>query len=140
MPSKRCPRCRSLKDINENNFKKTREGFAVVCKTCSAARAQSRSQKMGEFGEKENDNPEEDDLEDLDHGELRKELGNITLERFIDALAQEEDIHSFAAFVDIAGLEGVGTRERADKLSKTIWEQLKYRFVCVTSKYYNLSD
>ena len=51
---------------------------------------------------------------------LRKEMNNLTLEQFINALMVTEDVRSLTTFVDLSGLEAGNEREKADKLAEAI--------------------
>jgi len=124
---RQCQRCYKWMDLDEKNFKKMRDDFSKTCIPCSQTRAEKRAKNKEEDSNKEN--PPAQDNEDQEDEQLRKELGNISLEEFVNSLSSTEDIYSLAAFVEISGLEGKNMRERVDKLAKIIWEQLKYRFV-----------
>jgi recombinational DNA repair protein (RecF pathway) len=127
----KCAACDKVKQ--ETEFKQKRDGFNAVCKQCSENRKAARDRKKAD-SELEGTNKNtvtptvtEDENEEEEH--LRKEMNNLTLEQFINALMATEDVRSLTAFVDLTTLEGGNEREKADRLAEAIWEQLKYRFV-----------
>lgn len=130
---RKCAACDKVKQ--ETEFKQKRDGFNAVCKQCSENRKAARDRKKAEMeGDSGKENSptvteEENDSEEEEH--LRKEMNNLTLEQFINALMATEDVRSLTTFVDLSGfkLEVENEREKADKLAEAIWEQLKYRFV-----------
>lgn len=136
--TRKCQQCYKSKPLDENHFrKKAREsdGYGKTCIPCTHKRKANYDNKKEEKS-KENKAPKagtdaEEDSEAGEIEELRRELGNISLEKFIDALSATEGIHSIAAFVDISTIDGKNMRERVDKLVKMVWEQLEYRFVYV---------
>ncbi|KAF8875606.1 hypothetical protein CPB84DRAFT_1752645 [Gymnopilus junonius] len=69
------------------------------------------------------------DLEEVEDEHLNKELGNISLQDFLDTILMEKDVKLFATFVDISELEGKDTWDWADALSKAIWEHMNYCFM-----------
>lgn len=120
IPIRKCTRCHAHKALDGENFKWRGDGFAATCRACSEKR---KKQQGGDAGK---ENP--DDSEEVDDERLNKELGNISLQDFLDTILAEKNVTSFAAFVDILELEGKDTRDRADALSKAIWERMNYRF------------
>jgi len=136
--TRKCAACDKTKKLDASEFKLTRDGFTAVCKQCSENRKASRDKKKANLdGDKENPNAtastaiteEEQDEEEREH--WRKELGNVTLEQFTNAILATEDIQSLIAFVDLSELVTENDRGKADKLTAVIWEQSKYCFVWV---------
>ena len=137
---KKCASCRVTKTIDEDHFKKTRDGYAAVCKQCSEKRLRKRREeksikkKSAPDDESESDDDDDDGSSDTETDEeLRAELGNLELEDFIRAVLNTEDVKSFAARVEMSWEGESGgpemRRERADTLARKIWEDLQYRFV-----------
>ena len=126
---RKCAACDKAKQ--EAEFKQKRDGFSAVCRQCSknrkAARDRKKAELEGDSGKENTPVVAEDENEEEER--LRKEMSNLTLEQFIDALMATEDVRSLIAFVDLSGLEVENGRGKADKLAEAISEQLKYRFV-----------
>ena len=128
MDKKKWGACKAVKNLDETQYNKTRDGFAAVCKQCSAQRAQKRKEKKNCIDSDDEDLSSDDNSDE----DLRMELGNVKLDDFITAVrSAEESIHSFAALVEMADSAGADGRERANGLACQIWNELKYRFVYV---------
>ena len=124
--TRKCATCDKVKLLVEAKFKQKRDGFNAVCKQCSENKKAARDRKKAKLeglGDKENRLAAwvtEDDLEIEEEERLRKEMNNLTLEQFINALMVTEDVRSLTAFVDLSGLEVGNEQEKADKLAEAI--------------------
>ena len=101
----KCATCYKVKQ--EAEFKQKCDGFNAVCKHCSKNRKAARNRKKAKLeGDSSNENTPtvtEDENEEDEH--LLKEMNNLTIEQFINALLTTEDVRSLTAFVDLSGLE-----------------------------------
>lgn len=99
-----------------------------VCKLFLEKISQCNAEKRGDK-EKENrpgslDTGEEDDDDTLQTAGLTE----LSLNIFLDTIALSDDIHSFAALVNISTLPGKA-REQANSLAKLVWDYSDYWFV-----------
>ena len=85
--------------------------------------------------EEDKENGELDEAEEESDEGLRKELDDLSVKKFLQTISDTlEDVHSFAAFIDISDLnlpDRENSRKKADALAKAIWQELGYRFPCV---------
>jgi hypothetical protein len=120
-----CSMCRKSKPAAEFKIK-SNGNRGRTCRDCSdRGRDTARNKKQNE-----KENTHDGDLEDEEAG---KGLAVLPLNEFLDALTQQDDNLELEARVDITSISG-GRREKADLLAARIWNQMKYRFVCVSNQ------
>ena len=71
-----------------------------------------------------------DDEEDIDEQENYSLLSELSIDAFLDTISDTEgNVSSLLACVDLSSLKSERPREKADSLAKSVWDQIKYRFV-----------
>jgi hypothetical protein len=132
-----CNSCKTWKGLNGDNFKITRAGFSLTCLTCLTARVKRFAEKKNGTGHKIfsetsgdlHDSSLDDEEDDDEQGKFSL-LSELSIDAFLDTISDTGgDIPSLLACVDLTSLKGAESREKADFLAKSVWDQIKYRFV-----------
>lgn len=133
-----CPMCRNTKDLDSTHFKAKRNGeFSTNCLDCLIARRRRHARTKESSSNKENTVPEEDEGEDDDESIGEDEetecsrLSVLELADFLDAISAVEEIHSFTARVNTSSLNSEDLKERSNRLAKSIWDNMDYRFMYI---------
>jgi len=134
-----CKSCKTSKDLNGDNFKVARTGFSLTCLTCLTARQKKFALKKngtghnlasgtsGNLSESDSSLDHEDDDDEQDNFSL---LSELSIDAFLDTISETDgNVSSLLACVDLFYFKFSRPRKKADSLAKSLWDQIKYRFV-----------
>jgi hypothetical protein len=121
----KCQKCNAAKPLSAFPIAKQGKNKGKpggTCEPCQKKKKEAKARSQRE-AEKENLDPSDDSSQG--NG---VHLDEVELECFLSFLREQDDAVSLEGTVNIAELQG-SIRERADKLSKLVWDMMNYRFV-----------
>jgi hypothetical protein len=121
----KCAKCKAAKPLSAFPIVKQGKNKGKpggTCEPCQKKKKEAKSRSRKD-AEKENLDPSEDS--DQENG---VSLDEVELACFLSFLREQDDAVSLEAMVNIAELQG-SIREKADILSKLVWDVMNYRFV-----------
>jgi hypothetical protein len=122
----KCQKCKATKPLSAFPIAKQGKNKGKPGGTCEPCQKKKKEAKarLQRDTEKENLDP----AEDCEGNGPSVSLDEIELEDFLSFLGEQDDSVSLEATVNIAELHG-SIREKADALSKLVWDMMNYRFV-----------
>jgi hypothetical protein len=131
---RQCNSCKTSKVLNGDNFKIARTGFSLTCLACLTAKQRKNALKKNGTGHHiasgTSGDLSDSSLDDNDEQENFSLLSELSIDAFLDTISDAEGgVSSLLACVDLSSLKSEGPREKADTLTKSVWERIKYRFV-----------
>ena len=128
-----CSKCKKSKELNSAHFKaKGMGGYSKVCKPCLENISHKNAEKRRDAKEADKDNRADmsDGTEDDDtDASLAVNLTELELDVFLESIASNENLHSFAALVNLSEISETARDAKAKELSRLVWEHSKYRFM-----------